>query len=111
MGLVNETRSNVPSLVVKKNNSSTSLNTNAYVKTFYQVPEWFRVSYDGVNISFSASWDSQNWLLVWSETSTTFLNGNLQYVGVGGLAYVSDTTAWRPGSNMGAVITYWSISG
>lgn len=109
MGLVNETRSNVPNIILKKNNSNSSLNTNAYLKAFYQVPEWFRVSYDGVNITWSASWDSQNWLVVWSESSTAFLNGNLQYVGLGGVNYITDTAAWRSGSNMGAVITYWNL--
>lgn len=110
LGEINETRGGTPSLLIKRNNSNISVNSNAYLKTFFQVPEWFRVTYDGVNINFYASWDSQNWLFVWTETSTTFLNGNLQYVGIGGSNQISDTAAWRPGSTMGAVVTYWSLA-
>jgi hypothetical protein len=110
LGLTNETRGGTPSLLIKRLNSNISNNSNVYLKTFYQVPEWFRVTYDGVNINFYVSWDSQNWLFAWTETSTAFLNGNLQYVGIGGSNQVNDTAAWRPGSNMGAVITYWNVS-
>lgn len=97
-------------LIIKKNNSNTSFNSNAYAVGIVDAPSWLRVSYDGTNIVFSTSWDGQNWLMTHTETSTTFLNGTLQLVGVGGLTGISDTSMWLPGSTTGAVITYWDVT-
>jgi hypothetical protein len=98
-----------PNLVIKRNNSNASYGSNPYVHALNEVPTWFRVSYDGTNIKFYVSWDGQNWLYAWTETNTTFLNGTLQLVGVGGTSAITDTSFWKPGSMTGGVITYWNI--
>lgn len=110
LGEIMESRGGTANIVIKRNNSSTNYNNNPYVSNISGIPQWFRVNYDGTNINFYVSWDSQNWLQTWTETSTTFLNGNLQYVGIGGFPGISNTSTWRAGSKMGAVVTYWNVA-
>ncbi|WP_349963049.1 hypothetical protein [Rhizobium sp. ZPR3] len=109
LGAVMESRSSSASLVVKRCDSNISLNTNPYVQGISDAPNWFRIQFDGTNIIFSTSWDGQNWLIFWSEAKTTFLNGNLSYVGIGGITGISSTSLWRPGSTLGGLVTYWDI--
>lgn len=109
LGAVMESRSSSASLLLKRCNSNQSLNANVYNQSISDAPDWFRVAFDGTNLAFSVSWDGQNWLIFWSETTTTFLNGDLQLVGIGGISGISTTSLWKPGSTMGAVVTYWDI--
>lgn len=109
LGIVMESRTSAASLLVKRCNSNTSLNNNVYNNPISDAPGWFRVNYDGTNINLYVSWDSQNWLFVWSETKTTFLNGTLELVGIGGLTGISTAAMWKAGSQLGGVVTYWDI--
>lgn len=95
--------------LIKRLNSNTSYDANIYTAYFPDTSTWFRVAYNGTNISFYFSWDGRNWIYVWQEPKANFLNGNLVYVGIGGLTDLSDTALWRPGSTVGAVVTYWDI--
>jgi len=96
-------------LLIRRNNSNTSVNANVYINNLPLIPDWFRINYDGTKVTFSVSWDSQNWMIAWSENKTDFLNGTLQLVGIGGISAIGDTSIWRSGSKTGAVITYWDI--
>lgn len=102
-------RAGVSYLIAKRLNSNISSLTNPYEQIIVSPPDWFRVNYDGVNINFYVSWDGQNWLYFWSETKTTFLNGTLQLVGIGGRPGIQETTTWKNGSTFGGVVTYWDI--
>ena len=96
-------------LIVRRNNSNISFNSNVLEVGVRALPNWFRINYDGTNINLSTSWDGQNWMIAWTEAKTAFLNGTLQSVGFGGISAIGNTNLWRPGSNTGAVITYWDI--
>ena len=97
-------------MIVKRQNSNTSYNSNVYGFTVYDAPQWSRVGFDGTNINFAISWDGQNWLNTYSESSTAFLNGNLQWVGLGGLTTFNDTSLWKAGSTTGGLVTYWDAT-
>lgn len=109
LGLDIESRTSQTSLILKRNNSNTDIQTNAYLHAVYDAPSWLRINYDGVNIKFHASWDGQNWLHFWSETKTAFLNGNLQYVGISGRATMQTSGTFLAGTKMGGIVTYWDI--
>jgi len=109
LGTTVQSRSSEASLMAKRYNSSTSASGVVYQQTVSDAPTWFRVNYDGTNINFYVSWDSQNWLFFYTETKTTFLNGTLELVGIGGLTGITSTSLWRSGSTLGAVVTYWDI--
>lgn len=97
-------------IIVKRQNSNTSYNSNVYGLTVYDGPQWSRVTFDGSNISFSISWDGQNWINTYSEAANAFLSGNLQWVGLGGLTTFNDTSLWKAGSTTGGLVTYWDAT-
>jgi len=105
VGLVSESGG----FIIKRLNSNTSHNSNPFYSDYVDAPNWFRVQYDGTNLNFYFSWDSQNWLYVWQEPKSGFLNGTLQYIGIGGLHDINETSRWKAGSKTGAVVTYWDI--
>lgn len=109
LGLDVESRTSQTSLILKRNNSTTDIQSNSYLQAVYDAPTWLRIHYDGTNIRFYASWDGQNWLYYWTETKTTFLNGNLQYVGISGRAMMQTSGTFLSGTKMGGIVTYWDI--
>ncbi|WP_157182309.1 hypothetical protein [Methylobacterium sp. WSM2598] len=94
-------------IIVKRLNSNTNFNSNVYTFAAPDGPQWARVSNDGSSIKFAISWDGQNWINTYSESVTAFLNGNLKWVGLGGLTDFNQTDLWQPGSTLGGVVTYW----
>lgn len=109
LGLDIESRTGVTSLILKRNNSNTDIQSNAYLQATYDAPNWLRIAFDGTNLKFYVSWDGQNWLFYWTETKTAFLNGNLQYVGISGRATMQTSGTWLAGSKTGGIVTYWDI--
>lgn len=110
VGMVVEGNYGSSYLMEKRWQSNASFTGNGYVSQVGDPPSWMRVSYDGTNIKYAVSWDGQSWFAFFSEAKTAFLNGSLQYIGVGGSAALVDTTMWLPGSKTGATITYWDMS-
>jgi len=95
--------------IIKRLASNMTHNANPFSTSYPDQPTWFRIQYDGTYLNFYLSWDSQNWIYIWQESKTTYLNGDLTYIGIGGLTDVNDTSRWKAGSKTGAVVTYWDI--
>jgi hypothetical protein len=80
-------------LVIKWSNSSTVSSTpvdQRCVMNFHII--WFKVEYDGTNVKFYVSPDSIEWILVLSETKTTFFTTAPDQVVWYGCNYENSTT-------------------